>query len=151
MPIQMTRAHRDALHDGLFIATGVLDPATSFVGVGKAIADKGLDTKLSDITEGTGAGFARQKVTTWGAPHDMIDQRRVTDGPKLTFLPTTTADAMAVNCWFIASADTLGTLKRWGHIVPPVFLNGPADSMAVVARIFTDPNGTHTGEVVING
>jgi hypothetical protein len=151
MAIRMTRAHRDDMHDNLLAALGPLDPASVYIGVCKAFVDHGLDTVIADFTEGTGVGFARQKVVTWGAAHDLVDGTRASEGPMQTFKPSADTDAMEVVAWFAADALVAGNPLRWGVIAPPILLSSKATLMDLVVQIRTDPSGNHTSETIING
>lgn len=149
--MQLTAAARDAILLNMTETGNEFDPVTCFVGVGTAIVNKGTATLLVDITQATGALATRQEVTDWSDLYVLTDGRAVVNGPLMTFAPASSAQGQTINCWFIASLATLGTLKAFGLIQPAVTLPDEFSSWSIVLRITVDPNGEWSAEVTFNG
>lgn len=149
--MQITAATRDAMLANLIETGNVLDPVTCFVGVGTALNNQGIATVLADITQATGALATRQEVTEWSDVFLLDNGCAVVNGPLMTFAPASSAQAQTIACWYIASLATLGTLKAFGIIAPPVPLPDEMASWSIVLRVTLDPNGTWSAEVVFNG
>lgn len=130
---------------------GPYDPATIFMGVYTAIADHGPATVLADLTQGTGALATRVAVASWSAPYKMVDGRWAVDGPPCRFSPASAAEAQTVVGWFVASLATLGVLKCFAAVVPPISLPNETWDMVVVFRLTIDPAGRFSAEIVWNG
>lgn len=132
-------------------ATGPYDPASTFLGVGTAVEDHGVNTVLADITEGAGALATRVAMTAWGAPYKLADGRWAVDGPPAHFRPADVTEQQTVAVMFYASAAVAGTLKAFNDVVPSVSLLDENYAVTIYPRLTIDPAGNFSAEVVIDG
>lgn len=149
--MQIVQASLDAAL-GDIIATGkAFDPVTTFVGVGVGIADHGINTVLSDITQATGAMATAKEVTSWSDIMHLDNGCSCVDGPLMTFSPASSSEAQTLSVWFLADAATPTVLKAYGLIQPSVPLPDEFASWNIVLRLCLDPNGQWSAEVTFNG
>lgn len=149
--MQMTAAIRNALLEALTATDAPLDPAATFLGVGTAITQSGLNTQLSDITQATGAMATRQAVTTWSNVFTLSNGTAYQNAPLKTFAPASASEAQTLTCWFIADALTAGNLIAFGLINPPIPLPDENSSWSIVLRVTLDPNAQWSAEITFDG
>lgn len=147
----ITNAFRNGIISGITETGNIGDPVAVFVGVFEAINDQGRNTVLADITRPTGVGFDLTAVTTWSAPHDMIDGRRAVDAPLKRFSPVDSTEATTVLGWYTATAATAGTLLQFGYFPAAIPLPDEFSEVSVVVRFTVDPLGNWDATISING
>jgi hypothetical protein len=106
-----------------------------FVGLYTAInAPLSPDLALSNVTEATYDGYARQAVGTWAAPFVDGTGRVQVQGDAREFRPTGSVTPNVIIGWFLASLVAAGTLRAIEPLDTPVPLNSTLTVLTVIPR-----------------
>jgi hypothetical protein len=134
------------------VATGgPLDPAATWAGVATAIANMGLNTVMSNITEATGAMATRKSITAWNGPFISNTGSVYYEGPLMIWKPASSAEAQSLVAWFLADALTAGNLLYFQTIAPPITLPDELHQASLVLRMNVPSVGVYDLSVVFNG
>lgn len=148
----ITAVQRNAILARLIAAGGPWVATAVYLGVFETITPNGLNTNIASITVPPGGMATRQAVTTWSASHIMNDGRAAVDSPSKEFRPASSAEATALQGWYLADAATAGNLIAWGTFPQTINLADETRAAFVVARLAVPPLGGEWAEAIaMNG
>jgi hypothetical protein len=146
----LTRLGADGILAEMIETGGTFDPAATWVGIGSALANNGVNTVTANITEDT-TNYPRQAITTWGTPYVLADGSAVVDSTIKIFVPPDNVHPTIVVVTGLFSALTAGNLLKFDAVYPPISLSTTLDHWNLVVRLRVDPAGQWDVSVSWNG
>lgn len=149
--MQLTQSQLDAALGDMIATGGSFDPAATFLGVGTALVDHGINTLMADVTKATGAMANALAVTAWSDIMHLGNGCSAVDGPLMSFSPASSSEAQTLTVWYLGNLAVSTTLYAYAPINPAVPLPDEFASWNIVLRLCLDPNGQWSAEVTFNG
>jgi|SRR5882672_1020732 len=136
----LTRTSTDGILADMIATGGIFDPAATWVGIGSALVDNGVNTVTANLTEDT-TNYPRQPITAWGTPRVLIDGSAVVDSGLHHFVPPDNVHPTLIVVFGLFSALTAGLLKEFVLVTPPIGLTVTTDQWSLVVRLRVNPAG----------